>query len=170
MSMMLAKPEILKKIKSKQIRIDPFVEKNVGPISIDLTLEGLFGVQKKGTLKLTDDFDYRKHFTQIKAKQYVLKPGEFILGMTREKITLPNNIAGLLDGRSRFARAGLIIHATAHLVHPGVSNRQIFEIKNIGKSPLILTEGLKMGQICFFELKGKAQYSGMFKKQSAISW
>jgi dCTP deaminase len=166
--MFLTKKEIIRKIKKEEIKIEPFDEKAVGPISLDLTLGNEFGIIKKKKIELSEGVDYKEFVKVVKAKKIVLKPGDFILGITKEKISLPNNIAGILNGRSRFARLGLLVHATAPLVHPGVSNRQIFEIKNIGKSTLVLRPGLKIGQITFVKVLGKAKYEGIFKKQEKI--
>jgi len=166
--MFLTKKEIIEQIKKGKIKIEPFDEKAIGPISVDLTLGDEFGIIKKKKINLTEKTDYREFVKVIKAKQITLKPNDFILGITKERISLPNNIAGILNGRSRFARLGLLVHATAPLVHPGVSNKQIFEIKNISKSTLVLHSGLKIGQISFVKLLGKSKYEGIFKKQEKI--
>lgn len=166
--MFLTKPEIIKQIKKGKIKIEPFDEKAIGPISVDLTLDNEFGFITKKKIELYENIDYKNNIKTIKAKKVILKSGDFILGITKEKITLPENIAGYLSGRSKFARHGLLIHATAPLIHPGVNNKQIFEIKNIGKSTLILHSGLKIGQVAFVKVAGKARYKGIFRKQDKI--
>ena len=68
---------------------------------------------------------------------YALGPGETILGITRERIRLPPDLAGWLEGRSRYARLGLMIHVTAGFVAPGVDSRQVLEMSNVAKHPLV---------------------------------
>ena len=92
-------------------------------------------------------------------------PGETIHGITRERITLPGNIAGWLEGRSRFARLGLMIHVTAGFVNPGVSNRQVLEISNLAGRPLRLHPGTRLCQIVLQRCEGSAIYTGRFARQ-----
>ncbi|MCX8194004.1 MAG: dCTP deaminase [Candidatus Pacearchaeota archaeon] len=166
--MFLTKHEILKEIRKGNIKIEPFDEKAVGPISIDLTLGDEFGFLTKKEIALNEALNYKNCIKTVKTEKLKLKPDDFVLGITKERITLPKNIAGYLGGRSRFARLGLLVHATAPLIHPGISNKQIFEIKNISKSSLILYSGLKIGQVAFIRLKGNATYEGVFKQQEEI--
>ncbi|MDP3728749.1 MAG: dCTP deaminase [bacterium] len=164
--MILTKKEIIQEIKNKNISISPLNKKNIGPASIDLTLADEFRVflpaQK---ILLTEATDAEKFTKKITQKQIILQPGDFVLAKTKEKITLPENICGLLSGRSRFARIGLLIDVTAFFIHPGVSNHQIFEIKNISHNEITLTKGLKIAQLIFIRTNGKAKYNGKFKNQ-----
>jgi dCTP deaminase len=89
-----------------------------------------------------------------------------VLGITKEKITLPEDICGWLNSRSRFARIGLMSHITAPFISPGVSNRQILEIFNAGKNKIKLMPGTKICQLVLQECKGKAKYEGKFKEQT----
>ena len=79
----------------------------------------------------------------------VIQPGEMVLGITREKITLADNISGRLEGRSRFARFGLAVHVTAGFMHPGISNHQVLEIVNLGHAPLALYPDTRICQFVF---------------------
>lgn len=164
--MILTKKEIVQAIKQKQIQISPFEERNIGPASIDVTLSNEFRVfSRKRKIILAETTTAEQMTKEKKQKKITLQPGDFILAKTREKITLPENICGLLSGRSRFARLGLLIDVTAFFIHPGVSNHQVFEIKNISQNTIVLTEGLKIAQIIFIRTKGRARYSGQFKNQ-----
>jgi len=169
--MILTKKEILKEIKAKRIIIEPYDEKAVGPASIDLTLDNQIRVFKnriaRGPIDVTDTADYKTITKLVDVKnKYVLRPGEFILGITKEKITLPEDICGWLNSRSRFARLGLAIHITAPFVQPGVSNKQVLEIYNVGPNKLALIPGQKLCQIILQKCAGKAKYEGVFKEQS----
>mgnify|MGYP001610415036 CR=1 FL=1 len=164
--MILTKKEILQEIKEKHIQISPFNKNNIGPASIDLTLSDEFRVfSKSQEIILSETTDSKKITTLKKQNKIALQPGDFILAKTKEKVTLPENIAGLLSGRSRFARIGLLIDVTAFFINPGVSNHQVFEIKNISHNKIILRSGLKIAQLILIRTEGKAKYHGKFKNQ-----
>src|SRR3989338_447721 len=167
--MILTRDVLLEKIRKKEIRIEPFDSKAIGPASIDLTLDSNIRVFKtdKPHLIIRESEDYRevtKGFN-IAKKGYLLKPGELVLGITKEKITLPENICGWLNSRSRFARLGLMSHITAPFVCPGISNKQILEIYNAGNHPIRLIPNIKICQLVLQECKGFAKYQGKFKSQ-----
>ena len=84
----------------------------------------------------------------------------------KEKITLSEDLCGWLEGRTRFARLGLMIHISASFMQPGISNQQVLEISNMGHVPYRLKEGTKICQFVFQQTKGKAKYVGSFKNQT----
>jgi len=162
--MLLTKPEILKAIKSRRVKIQPFDKSSVGPASIDLTLDNEIRIFNKK--QLVENTDYKSITKKITIKNgYLLKPKELVLGITKEKITLPNNLAGWINSRSRFARIGLMSHITAPFIAPGVSNKQVLEIYNAGPQTIKLMPGTKICQLVLQECKGKAKYGGLFKNQ-----
>jgi dCTP deaminase len=157
-------------IKNGTIKIDPLEESQIGPGSVDLTLGDDFRVFKKGTeiYYIKDDSNFEDLTEPIlisKGEFITINPGEMILGITQEKITLPNNIAGRLEGRSRFARFGLAVHVTASFMQPGISNQQVLEIVNLGNTPLALYPGTRICQFVFERCEGEAQYQGRFINQ-----
>jgi dCTP deaminase len=81
-----------------------------------------------------------------------LHPGEFVLGSTLEYFRLPNELAGRIEGRSSWGRLGLLVHATAGFVDPGYAGALTFELGNGGRLPIELKPGLRLGQICFFQM------------------
>jgi dCTP deaminase len=97
---------------------------------------------------VTDDVDYRT-ITEVRSLEspYPLAPGETIHGITRERITLPDDISGWLEGRSRFARLGLMIHVTSGFVQPGVASRQVLEMSNVSSRTLLIHSGVRLLQI-----------------------
>lgn len=150
--------------------MEPFREKAVGPGSIDLVLANDFRVFKKRKrvyhVHNTSNFEEITERVHIKDGKFItIKPNEMILGITKEKITLPDNICGWLQGRSRFARFGLAVHVTAGFMQPGISNHQVLEIVNLGETPLALYPGTEICQFIFHQTKGKARYRGRFKLQ-----
>jgi dCTP deaminase len=166
--MILTKPIILQEIESKRLKIEPYEENAIGPASIDLTLGEKIRVfvTAQSPIDLSKDIDYKKITQVIDIKRgYTLQPGQLVLGITREKITLPENICGWLQSRSRFARIGLMSHVTAPFICPGVSNHQVLEIFNAGNHGILLKPGVKICHLILEECKGKARYEGRFKNQ-----
>ena len=164
--------EIKKALKRGLIKVKPLSADQVGPGSIDLTLGNDFRVFKK-SVKVYH-INSESHFGDVtesvhvpNGKSIIIKPGEMILGITQEKITLSQTISGRLEGRSRFARFGLAVHVTAGFMQPGISNHQVLEIVNLGHRPLALYPGTRICQFVFEECKGKAKYQGRFKEQNA---
>jgi dCTP deaminase len=164
--MILAKPEILRQIKNGRIRIEPYDRTAVGPASIDLTLDDRLRIFNTDRHITRADIDYRTlaKLVDISAG-YLLKPGELVLGITLEKITLPEDVCGWLNSRSRFARIGLMTHIAAPFVAPGISNRQVLEIFNAGRNKIRLKPGMKICHIVLQECKGAAKYAGAWKDQ-----
>lgn len=166
----LGRTEILKLVKDRTVRIEPlFKESNVGPASIDLTLGSEFRVFKKGrAIEANEDAEADSYTRLVKADRIILKPGDFVHGITAEKITLPETICGLLSGRSRYARMGIAVHTTASFIQPGISNRQALEIKNISPRSVVLKAGTRICQLILLDMLGKGKYAGRFKKQEGL--
>jgi len=169
MSILIGK-EITKALKNKSIILEPLDASQIGPGSIDLTLGNDFRVFKKQSkvYHIKNDSHFQDITKSIHIKDgcfITIKPGEMILGITREKITLADNISGRLEGRSRFARFGLAVHVTAGFMHPGISNHQALEIVNLGHGPLALYPGTRICQFVFEKCDGHARYQGRFVEQ-----
>src|SRR5262245_48606623 len=126
--MVLTREAILRELAAGRLEIDPLVDDQIGPASVDLHLGDEIRVMEGGgdEVAVTDDADYRS-ITRLRslAQPYLLRPGETVLGITRERVHLPGDLAGWLEGRSRYARLGLMIHVTAGFVAPGVDTRQV---------------------------------------------
>ena len=123
----LTRDAILAEMKAGRLLITPFEQDQLGAASVDLTLGDEIRVMDPGSepIDVRTESDYRDHTTVRRLEQpYVLEPGCTIHGITRERISLPPDLCGLLEGRSRFARLGLMIHVTSAFVQPGVANRQ----------------------------------------------
>ena len=167
----LTKTEIVNRIKKRNIVIEPFFESNLGPASYDLSLGNEFRIYKKNNFEIDvkEDTDYKEYTKEVKVKDFIeMKPGDFILGITKEKITLPENICAWLGGRSRFARLGVQIHITAAFIQPGISNKQVLELYNCSPKIIKLYPGTKICQLIFEETHGKALYKGKFVKQLKV--
>lgn len=167
----LARSEIVKEIEAGRIQVDPFDPDMIGPASIDLHLSDAFRVfvRMPTDVRVHDELDFKKYTKGIRlnAEQSLkLRPGETILGITSEKITLPPDICGWLEGRSRFARIGLLIHISASFMQPGISNHQVLEMSNFGHLDLEVTPGTAVCQFAFQRTEGEGQYEGIFQGQT----
>ena len=167
----LTRDPLLAEIDAGRIRLDPFERDQVGPASIDLTLADEIRVIEEGDtpIPLSSDVDYRDH-TRLERLDdpFVLVPGVTIHGITREKITLASDLCGFLEGRSRFARLGLMIHVTSAFVQPGVDNRQVLEISNVSGRPLEIHPGVRICQLVVLRAEGQAVYRGRFADQDVL--
>ena len=166
----LSKDEIIRNIKEGKIELTPFEIDNIGPTSIDLTLGNKFRVFKKvrKIFHVTEDLNFEEVTEVIIVKDgdsLLLMPGELVHGITKEKIRLSEDLAGWIEGRSRFARIGLMIHVTAGLVQPFCDNKQVLEISNMSPMPIALYPGTRICQIILERIEGKAKYEGRFKDQ-----
>jgi dCTP deaminase len=166
----LTRDEIMKLLRSGEIEIEPFSEELIGPASIDLRLGNDFRVFKNA--RKTYDVLEGSELENITELVHVpddeflmLMPGRSCLGITLERIKLPSTICGWLQGRSRFARLGLVIHSTASFVQPGVNNKQVLEITNTGQIPLNVIPKVALCQIILEECKGEANYKGKYRDQ-----
>ncbi len=165
--MILTKNEILKAIEKKELVIKPLNKNQIGAGSIDLTLDNQFRIFKKDSLiKISENVDYKKYTKLIKAKKIVLQPREMALGITKEKLKLPPTLCGWLQGRSRFARLGLVVHVTASFVQPGSENKQVLEMINLGKNPIEIHAGDRICQLILERTEGKAKFKGKFVNQN----
>ena len=169
--MILTREAIRREIDMGRVVIEPLSLDQIGPASIDLHLGDEIRVMHEGRdpVPVTDDVDYQT-FTDVRPLDapYALVPGETIHGITRERITLPGDIGGWLEGRSRFARVGLMIHVTSGFVQPGVSSRQVLEIANVSGRTLLIHAGVRLLQIVLQRCEGSAVYQGRFASQEHL--
>lgn len=165
----LTRNEILAEIESGRLCIEPFTADQVGPASVDLRLgtEVRVPIHAEGcVVHVTEDSDPAENTRLVQLSEpYILQPGETVHGATLEKISLPPNLCGWLEGRSRTARFGLTVHVTSGFVHPGVSNVQVLEMMNVSRTPLALYPGIRICQIVLERTEGEAVYRGRFANQ-----
>ncbi|MBI4575860.1 MAG: dCTP deaminase [Planctomycetes bacterium] len=171
----LTRDEIIQEVHAGRIGIDPFQEALVGPASVDLHLGDKFYVFRKvhQVFHVTEEADYHQITDQVVVRpgdEILIMPQETILGITRERITLPEDLCGWLQGRSRFARLGLLVHIAAPFMHPGISNHQCLEMSNCGPVPLAVKPDLPICQFVFQRTVGRARYDGRFRDQTQASY
>ncbi|MBI5500212.1 MAG: dCTP deaminase [Deltaproteobacteria bacterium] len=166
----LAKSEILREVSAGRIRITPWDERMVGPASVDLHLSDSFRVfvHLPTTLDVTEELDFRsatKGFRVPPGDSLVLQPGQTVLGITQERVELPPDICGWLEGRSRFARVGMLVHVSSSFMQPGISNHQVLEMSNFGPIALRIRPGTAVCQFIFQRVVGDGRYQGIFRGQ-----
>lgn len=172
--MILTHDQILAEIEAGRIGIDPFEADAIGPASVDLRLGSEIRIYSPmpQVIPISTESNYREMTYKVELDEagYVIKPGELVLGITFERITLPPDIAGWLGSRSRFARLGLMVHVSAPFMQPGISNSQVLEIFNTGPNYLKLVPGERICQFVFERCEGQARYQGSFAGQHKGRW
>ncbi|MEM4348284.1 MAG: dCTP deaminase [Candidatus Anstonellaceae archaeon] len=155
--MVLSNQDIKAEIKRGRLKFFPKLsEDQIGPSSVDLTLSGTFWVFKGKYLGKTVDLSkvgFQQAIQKHKGNCITLAPGQMCLGVTKERISMPNDLIGTLEGRSRYARMGLAVHVTSALVHPGSNNRQVLEIVNFAPFAVTIKEGMRISQVVFERLE-----------------
>ena len=154
--MLLSDRDIAIQIRAGRIRVAPYRPANLQPASLDITLDHRF-VQFRGSNQICIDPLYPEPelfgYTYVGATgTFVLQPGEFALASTNERISLPDDIAARLEGKSSLGRIGLMVHSTAGFIDPGWQGQLTLELSNLARLPIRLTPGMKIGQLSFIRL------------------
>ncbi|HUK50836.1 MAG TPA: dCTP deaminase [Terriglobales bacterium] len=168
----LGRDRILKLIEEGSIKIQPFSKKQVGPASVDLHLGNTFRVFEKtrDVFHVREDADYKQLTRTVKVRggsHFLIMPNELVQGITEEKITFPPTLSGRIEGRSRFARVGLLIHLSSGFIQPGSTGRVVLEILNVSPLPLALHPGIAICQVIIEEAIEATPYKGVFSGQVA---
>lgn len=160
--MLLSDRDIRASIEAGQIGLDPLEMGLLQPSSIDVRLDRffrLFDNHKYAFIDPAEQQDELTRFVEVKSDEaFILHPGEFVLGSTYEFVSLPNDIAARLEGKSSLGRLGLLTHSTAGFVDPGFRGHVTLELSNVATLPIKLWPGMKIGQLCFFKLTSEAEH------------
>lgn len=154
--MILVDKQILKKVSSGTLGIDPFRVDRVQPNSYDVSLSQNFiyiGRDCNDVLDVKDKNTYDLGAVSVRRCSIILTPGEFVLGETSEKVRLPDNIVASIEGKSSLARLGLQIHQTGGWIDAGFSGTITLELYNASPRPIKLYAGMPIGQLVFFKTK-----------------
>ncbi len=142
--------------------LEPYDEAMIQPASVDVRLDRffrLFDNHKYAHIDPSQDQSELTHLVEVDPNEpFILHPGEFVLGSTYEKVTLPDNIAARLEGKSSLGRLGLLTHSTAGFIDPGFSGHVTLELSNMATLPIMLWPGSKVGQLCFFQLTSPTEH------------
>jgi dCTP deaminase len=160
--MLLSDRDIAAEIKSGRVRVEPFEAKMIQPSSVDVRLDRFFRVFENHRYEVIDPSVEQSELTREVAvaptEFFILHPGEFVLASTYEVITLPDDIAGRLEGKSSLGRLGLLTHSTAGFIDPGFSGHITLELSNVANLPVKLYPGMKIGQLCLIKLSSSAEH------------
>ena len=160
--MILSDRTIREAIDAGRIVIDPFDPKKVQPSSVDLTLDHRFLVFRNHTRAVIDvkeDLSDLTELVEIEGdKAFMLHPGEFVLGSTSERIALPDDLVGRIEGKSSLGRLGLQVHSTAGFIDPGFDGHVTLELANVANLPITLYAEMKIGQLSFLPLDAEAEH------------
>jgi dCTP deaminase len=162
--MLLSDRDIRAQVEAGRLKLDPWDPELVQPSSIDVRLDRYFRVFNNQQYTHIDPAIQQDELTapvELEAnsdKPFVLHPGEFVLGSTLEVVTLPDDLASRLEGKSSLGRLGLITHATAGFIDPGFSGHITLELSNVANLPITLWPGMKIGQLCVFRLSSPAEH------------
>ncbi|SEE23080.1 dCTP deaminase [Gordonia malaquae] len=158
---LLSDRDIRAEIGRGRLGVEPFDEAMVQPSSVDVRLDGLFRVFNNTKYTHIDPKQQQDELTTlvepVEGEPFVLHPGEFVLGSTLEVLSLPDDLAGRLEGKSSLGRLGLLTHSTAGFIDPGFSGHITLELSNVANLPITLWPGMKIGQLCLIRLSSPAE-------------
>ena len=148
----------------------------IQPSSIDVRLDRYFRLFDNHKYPFIDPAEHQPELTHLidvrPDEPFILHPGEFVLASTYEAVTLPDDIAARLEGKSSLGRLGLLTHSTAGFIDPGFTGHVTLELSNVATLPIKLWPGMKIGQLCFFRLSspserpyGSPAYSSRYQGQ-----
>src|SRR6187431_1607620 len=159
--MVLSDRAIRRLIEAGRIGIDPYEEGLMQPSSLDVRVDRLFRVFRNSRYPYIDVKLPQEELTELVEAEadepFILHPGEFVLGSTLERVTLPDDLVARLEGKSSLGRLGLLIHSTAGYVDPGWDGYLTLELSNVANLPIALYYGMKIGQISFFKMSSAVE-------------
>ncbi|MBC3194621.1 dCTP deaminase [Pseudonocardia sp. C8] len=159
--MLLSDGDLRKEIESGRLVLDPWDVEMLQPSSVDVRLDRYFRVFQNSRYTHIDPAQQQDELTTPvetpDGESFVLHPGEFVLGSTFERVGLPDDLAGRLEGKSSLGRLGLLTHSTAGFIDPGFTGHITLELSNVANLPITLWPGMKIGQLCLFRLSSPAE-------------
>jgi dCTP deaminase len=160
--MILSDKTIRAELEAGGIVIEPLVEDAIQPSSVDVHVDRFFRVFRNDTTPFIDPKQPQEDLTELveveDGKAFILHPGEFVLGSTRERVALGDDLVGRLEGKSSLGRLGLLIHSTAGFVDAGWDGHLTLELSNVANLPIAIYPGMKIGQISFLRMSSPAEH------------
>jgi dCTP deaminase len=159
---LLSDRDIKSEVAQGRVSLEPWDEAMVQPSSVDVRLDRYFRLFDNHKYQHIDPAVDQPDLTRLVEVEpdeaFVLHPGEFVLAATFEVVTLPDDVAARLEGKSSLGRLGLLTHSTAGFIDPGFSGHVTLELSNVATLPITLWPGMKIGQMCFFRLSSPAEH------------
>ena len=159
--MVLSDGAIRRLVADGRIGIDPYDESLLQPSSLDVRVDRLFRVFRNSRYPYIDVKAEQDDLTELVEvaddEAFILHPGEFVLGSTLERVSLPDDLVARLEGKSSLGRLGLLIHSTAGFIDPGWDGHVTLELSNVANLPITIYAGMKIGQLSFVQLSEPAE-------------
>jgi dCTP deaminase len=159
--MVLSDRTIRAEIEAGRVVIDPYDPDLIQPSSIDVRVDRRFRVFNNARYPYIDVRQPMEGLTELvevnDEDPFILHPGEFVLGQTLERVTLPDDLVARLEGKSSLGRLGLLIHSTAGFVDSGFSGNLTLELSNVANLPITIYRGMLIGQISFMRMDGPVE-------------
>jgi dCTP deaminase len=161
-AVVLSDRTIRRLVDEARISIDPYDPSLIQPSSVDMRVDRFFRVFRNSRYPFIDVKQAQEELTELVEVEedgdpFILHPGEFVLGSTLERIRLPDDIVGRLDGKSSLGRLGLLIHSTAGFIDPGWDGHVTLELSNVANLPITIYPRMKIGQLSFVQLSEPAE-------------
>jgi dCTP deaminase len=159
-AVVLSDRTIARLLKEGRIEIDPYDAGLLQPSSVDVRVDRYFRVFRNNLYPFIDVKQAQEDLTElveVDSEPFILHPGEFVLGSTLERVRLPEDIVGRLDGKSSLGRLGLLIHSTAGFIDPGWDGHVTLELSNVANLPITIYPGMKIGQLSFVQMTEPAE-------------
>src|SRR5436190_14657128 len=163
--MILSDRDIRARLATGDLRISPIADEKVQlqPASVDLRLGQEFLVYSAAQVACLDPRDLEtikaaiQRIVVAQGDAFILHPGEFALGSTIERVTIPRDLVARVDGRSSIGRLAIVVHATAGFIDPGFEGQITLELSNIGRIPVRLYPGMRIAQIVLHQMISPAE-------------
>lgn len=164
--MILSDRDIKKAIESGRVKIESNQTElfsHIHASSMDLRLGNVFKVYEHSKYAVLDPKNPKTFAQNMRiitipdGEPFIVQPGEFILGVTQEKITVPDDLVVRVEGRSSLGRLGIIVHSTAGFVDPGFVGTITLEISNLNRLPVALYPGMRVCQLAFEMMSSPAE-------------
>jgi dCTP deaminase len=160
-SVVLSDGEIRRLLDAGRIGIEPFDEGLMQPSSLDVRVDRYFRVFRNSRYPYIDVKQAQEDLTELVVvdgdEPFILHPGEFVLGSTLERVSLPDDLVARLEGKSSLGRLGLLIHSTAGFIDPGWDGHVTLELSNVANLPITIYPEMKIGQLSFVRLSEAAE-------------
>lgn len=173
--MILSDRDIKKKIAEGAIAVSSVDGEhltNINASSLDLRLGRFFKIYNHSQQAILDplnkeSFEDVTKLIEIKpGEPFIVQPGEFVLGVTMERVKIGDDLVARVEGRSSLGRLGIIVHSTAGFIDAGFEGTITLEITNINRMPVALYPGMRVCQLAFELMTSKAEVPYNKKKTS----
>ncbi len=163
--MILSDGDILRRLETGDLVIEPLddLDLQVQPASVDLRLGREFLEFERTNIPCIhpeSEAEIAEYVTETvvdEGEEFILHPGDFVLGTTKERVEIPADLIAHVEGRSSLGRLAIVVHATAGLCDPGYQGQITLELSNLGAAPVALAPDMRISQLTFTELTSPAE-------------